>query len=47
MKEQRQVTEEEGKNFAGSLGVRFLESSAKTGENIEVRKKIKEKLENF
>ena len=33
--DQREVTEEEGKELAVQLGIPFYESSAKTGENVE------------
>ena len=34
--EEREVTYEEGHQSAQNYGIKFLESSAKTGENIEV-----------
>ena len=35
LSEQRQVQSSEGKAFADSLGIPFIETSAKTGENVE------------
>jgi Ras family len=36
MEDMRQVPFEEGKLFASKKGIKFIETSAKTGENIEV-----------
>ena len=35
-KEERKISKEEGKKLADSFGVQFYESSAKTGENIDL-----------
>lgn len=35
MEGQRQVSQDEGQLFATKKGVKFIETSAKTGENIE------------
>ena len=35
MEEQRQVTTREGRMFAESNGLKFIETSAKTGQNVE------------
>ena len=35
-KEERKISKEEGKKLADSFGVQFYESSAKTGENIDI-----------
>jgi len=35
LKDQRQVSVEEGKAFAEAYGMKFFETSAKTGENVE------------
>jgi Ras-related protein Rab-1A len=35
MESQRQVTFEEGKEFADTLGVKFVETSAKSSSNVD------------
>lgn len=35
MEAQRQISHDEGQLFASKKGVKFIETSAKTGENIE------------
>lgn len=51
LEEKRQVTTEEGEDFAKKNGLQFIETSAKTAQNVEesfvkTSKEIYEKTEN-